>query len=372
MREINASWMGDELGPARVVFLRPTPWMEAVVVVDNRALGPAVGGVRLTPTVSPAEVVRLARAMTLKNAAAGLPFGGGKAGITLAPSMDSTPHDPHDREMRAFAKAIEPLTDYIPGPDMGTDESCMAVIHDEIGRSVGLPAVLGGIPLDELGAAGHGLACCAQALADAGVLNIEGARMIVQGFGAVGTHTALMLKQRGAVVIAVSDSTGATCDASGLDVDELIAFKHAGAHVADFPGGSARQRDEILEMPCELLVPAAQPDVFTKDNARQVHAQVILQGANIPATAEAEKIFHERGLLCVPDVIANAGGVICATVEYAGGSAAQALATIEEKIRGNTAELIERVTHDGCLPRKAATDMAMARIRAADAYRRRF
>ncbi|WP_030925831.1 Glu/Leu/Phe/Val family dehydrogenase [Streptosporangium amethystogenes] len=369
MREINASWMGDEMGPARVVFLRPTPWMEAVVVVDNLALGPAVGGVRQTPAVSPAEVARLARAMTLKNAAAGLPFGGGKAGITLAPIMDSKPHD---REMRAFARAIEPLTDYIPGPDMGTDESCMAVIHDEIGRSVGLPGVLGGIPLDELGAAGYGLAYCAQTLAEAGVISLEDARVIVQGFGAVGTHAALMLKRRGAVVIAVSDSRGAISELSGLDVEELIAFKHAGGHVADFPGGSARQRDEILTMPCELLIPAAQPDVFTKDNARHVRAQVILQGANIPATPEAEQIFHERGVLCVPDVIANVGGVICATVEYAGGSPAQALATIEEKIRSNTTELMDRVTHDGCLPRKAAIDMAMARIRAAEAYRRRF
>lgn len=369
MREINAGWRCDEMGPAKVVFLRPTPWMEAIVVVDNLALGPAVGGVRLMPTVSPDEVARLARAMTLKNAAAGLPFGGGKAGITLEPSMDSPPHH---REMRAFAKAIEQLTDYIPGPDMGTEESCMAVIHDEIGRSMGLPAVLGGIPLDELGATGYGLACCAQALADAGVTSIEGARVIVQGFGAVGTHAALMLERRGAVVIAVSDSRGATCELSGLDVPELVAFKHAGGHVADFPGGSARQRDEILTMPCELLVPAAQPDVFTKDNARHIHAQVILQGANIPATPEAEQIFHERGVLCVPDVIANAGGVICAAVEYTGGSPAQALTTIDEKIRSNTTELMDRVTHGGGLPRKVATDMAMARIHAAYAYRRRF
>ncbi|MFF5211091.1 Glu/Leu/Phe/Val dehydrogenase [Streptosporangium sp. NPDC000396] len=369
MREIDVRWVVDELGPTKVVFLRPMPRMEAVVVVDNVALGPAIGGVRLTPTVTPAEVVRLARAMTLKNAVAGLPYGGGKAGITLAPSLEGAPLD---REMRAFAKAIEQLTDFIPGPDMGTDESCMAVIHDEIGRSVGLPSVLGGIPLDELGATGYGLACCAEALAEAKVIELEGARVVVQGFGAVGAQAALMLQRRGAIVVAVSDSRGATCHEGGLDVAELIAFKRARGHVADFPGGSPRLRDGILEMPCDLLVPAAQPDVFTRDNAPRVRARVVLQGANIPATAEAERIFHERAVLSVPDVIGNAGGVICAAVEYAGGGPTQAFAAIEEKIHRNTAELVDRVMREGCLPRKAATDMALARIRAADAYRRRF
>jgi glutamate dehydrogenase/leucine dehydrogenase len=214
MREIDARWEVDELGPAKVMFLRPMPRMETVVVVDNLALGPALGGVRLMPMVSPAEVVRLARTMTLKNAVASLPYGGGKAGITLAPSLEGAPLD---REMRALAKAIEQLTDFIPGPDMGADESCMAVICDEIGRAVGLPSVLGGIPLDELGATGCGLACCAQVLAEAKVIDLEGSRVVVQGFGAVGAQVALRLQRCGAVVIAVSDSRGATCHEGGLD-----------------------------------------------------------------------------------------------------------------------------------------------------------
>ncbi|MFG1949251.1 Glu/Leu/Phe/Val dehydrogenase [Nonomuraea sp. NPDC048826] len=369
VRDVQAVWQADELGPVKVVFLRPMPRMAAVVVVDNLALGPAIGGVRWSPSVSVAEVARLARAMTVKNAAAGLPHGGGKAGIYLPPC-------PHGQArlaaMRAFAHAIEQLTDYIPGPDMGTDESCMAVVHDEIGRAVGLPAMLGGIPLDELGATGYGLACCAEALADDKIVDLDGARVVVQGFGAVGSHTARFLAERGARIIAVSDIAGATYHPDGLDVEGLLAAKRAGRPVAAFAGGTARERDEILWQECELLVPAAGPDVFTAGNAARVRAKVILQGANIPATAEAEEIFHRRGVLCVPDVIANAGGVICASVEQRGGSRAHAFTAIEEKIRANTCELLDRAGSDDASPRRAAMAMAMSRLRAAAGFRRRF
>ena len=134
----------DELGPAKVVHVyEPASGLKGIVVVDNVACGPAIGGVRMAADVSSEEVFRLARAMTMKNAAAGLAHGGGKAGIVADPKTADKP-----RLIRAFARAIQGLVDYIPGPDMGTDEQCMAWIQDEIGRSVGLPRVLGGIPLD--------------------------------------------------------------------------------------------------------------------------------------------------------------------------------------------------------------------------------
>ena len=170
MRKVCASWTADDLGPAMVAFLRPCPGVEAVVVVDNVALGAAIGGVRMRPEVTASEVARLARAMTLKNALAGLPHGGAKAGIA-APGLAP---DDHERVMRAFARAMEELTDYIPGPDMGTSEISMAYVHDEIGRAVGLPRVLGGIPLDELGATGFGLAVCADVLGQADLLDLGG------------------------------------------------------------------------------------------------------------------------------------------------------------------------------------------------------
>ena len=142
----------------------------------------------------------------------------------------------------------------------GTDESCMAAVHDEIGRAVGLPSVLGGIPLDDLGATGYGLACCADALAADKLVDLDGARVVVQGFGAVGAAAASALAERGARIIAVSDIQGATYREDGLDVAGLLAAKKAGKPVADFAGGSPRRRDETLWLECELLVPAAGPD----------------------------------------------------------------------------------------------------------------
>jgi glutamate dehydrogenase (NAD(P)+) len=369
MAEISAGWAADELGPAKVVFLRLCTGVEAVVVVDNVVLGPAIGGVRVRPDVTVSEVARLARAMTVKNAVAGLPHGGGKSGIIALPGL---PPVDHERVMRAFARAIEQLTDYIPGPDMGTSETSMAYVHDEIGRAVGLPSVLGGIPLNELGATGFGLAVCAEVLSEVKVLGLAGARVAIQGFGAVGSNAARAFAERGAIVIAVSDIEGATCNADGLDVAALLAHKEAGGSVAGFAGGLPVPRDDVLGLDCEILVPAAQPDVVTTGNAGKISARVVLEGANIPVTGEAETELSERGVLCVPDVVANAGGVICAAAEYRGAGRVEAFAEIEEKIRDTTAEMIDRARRSLLTPREAVGQMARERLGRALALRRRF
>jgi glutamate dehydrogenase (NAD(P)+) len=369
MAEMSASWAVNELGPAKVVFLRLSAGVEAVVVIDNVALGPAIGGVRIRPDVTASEVARLARAMTLKNAVVGLPHGGGKAGIAAPPDLASADHE---RLMRSFARAIEQLTEYIPGPDMGTTETSLAYVHDEIGRAVGLPSVLGGIPLDELGATGYGLAVCAEVLDEAKVLDLAGARIVVQGFGAVGSNAARAIGELGAAVIAVSDIRGATWNPDGLDIAAVVAYKQATGSVAGFAGGTSVPRDDILGLDCDILVPAAQPDVVTTDNAAKISARVILEGANIPVTREAEAQLAGRGVLCVPDVVANAGGVICAAAEYRGASHIEAFAEIEEKIREATTELLDRTGHGSLTPRAAAEQMAEARLGRAVALRRRF
>ena len=367
--EITARWAGDALGPAKVIFLRVLPGTEAIVVIDNVTLGPAIGGVRIRPGVTASEVARLARAMTVKNAVAGLPHGGAKAGITAL--AGSAPAD-HERVMRAFAKAIEQVADYIPGPDMGTDEASMAYVHDEIGRAVGLPSVFGGIPLNELGATAFGLAVCAEVLSEARMLELAGARVVIQGFGAVGSNAARALRDRGATVTAISDTKGATWNPGGLDITALATHKQATGSVAGFPGGAPVPGDDILRLDCEILVPAAQPDVVTAGNAGRISARVVLEGANIPITPEAEAKLAARGVHCVPDVVANAGGVICAAAEYRRAGRAAAFADIEEKLRRATTELLDR-TRDGTLPlRAAASQMAQARLRDAAALRRRF
>jgi len=361
--------LADDLGPAKIVLIRDAAiGLEAVAVIDNVACGPAIGGVRMASDVTVAEVTRLARAMTLKNAAAGLAHGGGKAGIAADPAMDTAAKE---RLLRAFGRAIRDLAEYIPGPDMGTDETCMAWLHDEIGRAVGLPPVLGGIPLDTIGATGFGLAVCAETAADAAGIALRGARLVVQGFGAVGRHAARFLAERGAVLVAVADSAGATANPAGLDLPALLAAKAAGRSVREFPGGAALAPEALVDVDAEIWIPAARPDVLDATNAPRLRARLFLQGANIPATPEAEAILHRRGVLSVPDFIANAGGVICAAVEYHGGTQAQAFATIEERIRANTRAVLERMRDASAAPREAAVALARARVTEAAGYRRR-
>ena len=169
----------------------------------------------------------------------------------------------------------------------------------------------------------------------------------------------------------VSDIGGATYNREGLDIESLVHFKGSSS-VAGFPGGRPVPRDDVLRLDCDMLVPAAQAGVFTAANAGSVRARVILQGANIPATPDAEVSFQRRGILNIPDIVANAGGVICAAVEHQGGTTAQAFAAIEEKIQITTAELLDRGRRGKRSLRIAAEEIARDRIAAARALRRRF
>ena len=360
----------DDLGPDKIIHLtEPSLGLRAVLVVDNVATGPSIGGARMAPDVGVEECFRLARAMTFKNAAAGLRHGGGKAVIVGDPAM---PPQEKERVIRAFARAVGDIEDYIIGPDMGTNERCMAWAWDEIGRSVGLPREIGGIPLDEIGATGFGLSVAAEVAQDFCAVTLEGAHVAVQGFGSVGRHAARFLAQKGAVLVAASDSKGCVVDPSGLDVPALAALKAAGKSVVDYESGTKGAREAIVEVPCDIWIPAARPDVITMDNVERLKTLMVLQGANIPVTHDAERALGERGVLVVPDFIANAGGVICAAVEYAGGTETAALQTIEEKLRRNTRSVLESAQHEGIAPREAALRLAGERVRRAMTYRRDF
>ncbi len=358
----------DDLGPEKVIELTdPGTGLRAVVVVDNTAAGPAIGGCRISPDVSVGECFRLARAMTLKNAAASLPHGGGKSVIFADPKM---PAADKERLIRAFARAIGGIEGYTPGPDMGSDETAMAWVRDEIGRAVGLPREVGGIPLDEIGATGHGLAAAARAAEEVAGIATKGARVAVQGYGAVGRWTARLLAGMGAVVVAVSDSRGGAASENGLDLARLDALKAEGRSVADIAGARRLAPGEEFTVDCDILVPAARPDVLTAANAGAIRARLVLEGANIPATSEAEQRLHDRGILVVPDFIANAGGVICGAVELRGGTESEALRVIDERVFTNTRAVLVAARRDGVLPRRAAMEMAEARVRRAMSYRR--
>jgi glutamate dehydrogenase (NAD(P)+) len=358
----------DDLGPEKVIAVyEPKLDLRGILVVDNTAAGPAIGGCRMAPDVTLEECFRLARAMTLKNAAAGLPHGGGKSVIIGDPKM---PAERKETIVRAFAHALRDIRDYIMGPDMGLDERAMAWVHDEIGRSVGLPRELGGIPLDQIGATGFGVAIAAEVAQEFAGIKLAGARVAVQGFGAVGKHAARFLAARGTVLVAASDSVATIADPRGLDVTALAALKERGASVAELGAGKRLDRDAIVGVDCDIWIPAARPDVVTMSNVKSLRAKLILQGANIPISAEAEQSLHEHGVLSLPDFIVNAGGVICAAVEHRGGTQSEAFRTIEEKIRDNTRAVLEAMRRRNVAPRQAAIDLARERVVAAMTYRR--
>jgi len=360
----------DRLGPRTILHLHDAAaGLKAILVVDNVAAGPSIGGVRMASDVSLSECFRLARAMTLKNAAAGLRHGGGKSVIFADSKMAG---DRKESLVRAFANAIGDVHDYIPGPDMGTDERCMGWVWDEIGRAVGLPREIGGIPLDEIGATGWGVAACARVAATYCDLQLDGARVAIQGFGSVGVHAARFLRESGAVLVAASDSRSSIAQPNGIDVDALVEHKLRNGSVENFPGARSLARDAIIASDCDIWIPAARPDVIHAGNVEQLTARLIIQGANIPITVEAEELLAKKGVLTIPDFIANAGGVICAAVEYAHGTQRDAFNTIEEKIVANTTEILTHAERDQVTPRVAAIAMAERRVGNAMALQRRY
>ncbi len=358
----------DDLGPIKILHIyEPGLHLKAVVAVDNVAIGPAIGGIRMSEDATAEEAFRLARAMTLKNAAAGLSHGGAKSVVLADPMI---PSGKKERLIRAFARAIEHLHEYIPGPDMGTDETCMAWVRDEIGRAVGLPRELGGIPLDQIGATGWGLLHAIQSALPFLDLPMEGLRVAVQGFGAVGSNAARFLAERGALIVGVADIQGSLYNPHGLDVANLIALKKANQPLHRYPDAEKLGREEVIRLECDVLIPAARPDVVTLANVERLNTRLVAQGANIPCTAEAEQRLHDRGILVLPDFIANAGGVICAAVESQGGDEDQAMREIAEKVGSNTRRVLEEARRNGCPPRTVALAMARERLMRAMRYGR--
>jgi glutamate dehydrogenase (NAD(P)+) len=355
----------DDLGPEKVVHIyEPKSKLRAIVVIDNVSLGPAIGGCRMARDVSTQEVFRLARAMTLKNALAQLPHGGAKSAI-LADSGTAE----KETLVRGFAQAIKTLTDYIPGPDMGTDEESMAFILDEIGRAVGLPKVLGGIPLDSLGMTGYGLSVAGKVAADHISLPLEGSRMVVQGFGNVGKAAAKYLGDLGVKLIATCDSKGGIHNPDGIDVPALVQAKKSGTPVDQSGLGKPVTSEDMLKIESDIFIPAARPDVLTEANQDWLKTRLVLEGANIPITHEAAKRIHKRGVTIVPDVIANSGGVICAATEYQRLNEANAFDRVKATVSDNTAELLKRVVNEAMAPHDIAQKMARERIDRAMSYR---
>jgi glutamate dehydrogenase (NAD(P)+) len=294
-------------------------------VQHDNARGPMKGGLRYHPTVNASDVQSLASLMTWKTAVVNIPFGGGKGGVACDPSKLSL------RELEIITRkyvegldeVIGPYTD-VPAPDVNTNSQVMAWIMDQYSKVHGFtPAVVTGKPVELHGslgrdaATGRGAVLALEALLAHLGRPLEGQRMAVQGFGNVGSHTAVIGAEHGARVIAVSDQYGAVFNEQGLDVPALR--DHAAAHkkVASFPGGEAIERDRVLTLDCDVLVLAALGNAINEDNMSEIRADVIVEGANGPITPQADAYLLSRGKSILPDIYANAGGVTVSYFEWA-------------------------------------------------------
>lgn len=348
----------DGLGPEKVFhFYDQKLKLRGILVIDNTARGPGIGGIRMAPDVTTQEVSRLARAMTLKTAIADLPYGGAKGGIIGNPSA-SNRYD----IIRAYAKFLRPNTDYIPAPDMGLDESCMAIIFDEIGRAASLPRELGGIPADEIGSTGYGVSEAAEVVAEYIGLSLSGSMAIIEGFGAVGKGAFRFLRDKGVKIVAVSDSEGAIYNSKGLDYDGLTEVKSTTGAVKNYEDGQVISKTELFKVDTDILIPAARPDSITMQNARDIKARIVVEAANIPATKEAEKCLHDKGVLVVPDFIASAGGLIAGSVEQKGGTEEESFKVISVKMRKNVKAVLTLADEEKVYPREAAENIAKERV----------
>ncbi len=291
-------------------------------VQHNDARGPFKGGIRYHPDVTLDEVKALAMWMTWKCAVVDVPFGGGKGGIACDPKSMSIQE--LERLTRRYAYMISdiigPYVD-IPAPDVYTGPREMSWFMDTYSALKGsiTPSIITGKPIHIGGsqgrteATGLGTAICAREAAKKMNININNARVVIQGFGNAGTYAARFLKDMKASIVAVSDSKGGVYNPDGFDVDALIEYKQRNGAVKGFPNSKEISNKELLELECDILVPAAYENQITAENANNVKAKVIAEAANGPTTPEADEILAKKGKLVVPDILANAGGV---TVSY--------------------------------------------------------
>jgi len=362
----------DEWGPEKVLQVYdPDTNMKGVLVIDNTATGPGKGGIRFAQSVTPLEIFRLARTMTWKCAAAGLPFGGAKGGIIADPNSVN-----RVSWMKSFAKMIKPYcpSQYIAATDVGTTELDMAIFAHEIGdmrACTGKPSELGGIP-HELGTTGYGVSVALQTafdiLKELKIIQLSQksqTRVVIQGFGNVGSFAARFLDQNGVKVVGVSDVSGFIYNKEndGLNIPKLMKDMKGKAKLSDLKdyGYDIRDKDEIFEIRLDIFIPAAMGGVINNKTAPKLlgnGVKMVVEAANIPTTSDADEYLHKNNIWIIPDFLANAGGVIGSFVEYQGRTEKDAFDLIEYKISKNIKEVLTEAIMKEDNPRKIATELS--------------
>ncbi|MDP9111619.1 MAG: Glu/Leu/Phe/Val dehydrogenase [Candidatus Eremiobacteraeota bacterium] len=343
----------------------------------NFARGPAKGGIRYHPGVTLDEVTALAFWMTWKCAVVDLPFGGGKGGVTCDPSQLS--NNELERITRRYAaelvEVVGPDKD-VPAPDVNTTPQIMAWFMDTYSMHMrqSIPGVVTGKPLaiggsrGRVEATGRGVTICAlDEMANMG-MNPDEATVAIQGFGNVGMYAAKLFAERGCKVVGISDVTGAYCNADGIDIEKAVAHVRKNHNLDGFKDGEKISNAELLEIDCDVLVPAALEKVLTIENAAKVKAKLIVEGANGPTTPEADRIFNQNGIVVIPDIMANAGGVTVSYFEWAQDrmglfwKEAEVNARLEDTLLTNFHELRKLVNQHKIPYRTAAYMIAIDRV----------
>lgn len=365
----------DEFGPEKVLEVyEPKVKLHGFLVIDNTALGPGKGGIRMTPTVSAEEVFKLARTMTWKSALAEIPFGGAKAGIVAEPK--ALPQEERKALIQGFARALKPLSPslYIAGPDVGTSMEEMRWYAEANGRLASCtgkpadmcvkPGVKCGIP-HEFGSTGFGVAHAVVEAAGFIGLDIKGATLAVEGFGNVGTFVIRHLTEQGARLVAVSDRKGAIHNPEGLDPKRLIEVKESTGSVVNYTPGQGIPGKELFELKVDILIPAAMPEVINRENVGRVQARMVAEASNIPMSPDIEEVLYKRDVLVIPDFVANAGGVISSYAEYRGYNPKKMFDIVRRKIVKNVRQVLKSSRERNIKPRDAALEITKERVRKA-------
>jgi len=346
-------------------------------VQHSQTRGPAKGGIRFHPDVTLDEIKALAMWMTWKCAVVGIPYGGAKGGVICDPKRMSLGEI--ERLTRRYTSEILPLIGPavdIPAPDVNTNPQIMAWIMDTYSMHKGftVPGVVTGKPLSVGGlrgrseATGRGGAYALAAVAKAAGTPLKGLRVAVQGYGNAGSFCARFVQELGCRVVAVSDSRGGVFCDSGLDPDAALRHKQETGSVVNLPGADNITNDELLTLDCDVLAPAALEEQIREDNADRVQAKIILELANGPTTPAADRILHERGIVVVPDILANAGGVTVSYFEWLQGllpypwTLHEVNVKLRDHIQRATREVQEKAGAENTTLRTAALSIAVERV----------
>ncbi len=373
--------LADEWGPEKIIEIYdPKLMLKGILVIDNTALGRGKGGLRMTPTVTVKEIFRLARTMTWKCALAELPFGGAKSGIIA--HAEDLEKGRKERLIRAFSKALKPVVPslYVAGPDVNTGEEEMKWFAEANGSRMACtgkpwymcvkPGEKCGIP-HEYGSTGFGVAQSTLMAAEHVGLDIENTTVAIEGFGNVGTFTARFLSEYGSKIVAVSDSKGVIHNLDGLNVKKLLEVKRKTGSVINYKPGEVLAGKELFGLLVDILIPAALSDSINKNNLNEIKAKIVVEASNIPMTPEIEEILHRRRILVVPDMVANAGGVISSYAEFKGYNPQDMFRILERKMKKNVRMVLDGAKVKRVKPRDVAIEIAQTRIKKAMAKKSR-